>query len=54
MSHLEPYVNLAGFLLFLVSLAALLAYADGGLAFAGALSLLVILTGALVTFLVRR
>lgn len=54
MNNVDTYVNLAGFLLFVLSLLALLAYADGGLAFAGALSLLVILTGMLVTFLVRR
>ena len=54
MNNVDTYVNLAGFLLFLLSLAALLAYADGGLAVAGLLSLLVILAGTLVTFLVRK
>ena len=50
--RLEHYANAAGFVLFLVALVSLLAYAEGRLAVAGMLSLLVILVSML--FLVKR
>ena len=54
MKRVEHYVNAAGLLLTAVALVSLLAYAEGRLAVAGMLSLLVILAGTVVMVGMRR